>query len=310
MDETLAELYSVYYFIASLRLKETLEEDIPHIGEFIPTDLLKSLRVAYNMFVRDILSEETSEKPLGILRPGILIIMKNLYELQKAGKVKNVLLYSNNGHLESLEFIRDLIHEYIGSNRLISECIHWYHHMRDGERATLTASKTWAVLKEIMINGNCKAPANLEPSSVYFFDDLDHKDLQVNLGSRYYKVPAYTFKASFNRIADIYKASLIRAKVDIPKFSDFVLNIFMNAEININKSSTDLLNHIIEVFKRKTRNTVNEDMLPPLPDRGIEMMMEAMRRDNQNGGKRKTTKNSTKKRRIRQHHVTKTGKKN
>ena len=29
MDETLAELYSVYYFVASIRLKETIEEDNP-----------------------------------------------------------------------------------------------------------------------------------------------------------------------------------------------------------------------------------------------------------------------------------------
>ena len=62
LDETLAELYSVYYFATSLRLdKATLDK--------------ATLDKAYQYFVRDILLTEISSEPLGILRPGILGVM-------------------------------------------------------------------------------------------------------------------------------------------------------------------------------------------------------------------------------------------
>ena len=48
MDETLAELYSVYYFIASLRLKETLERVNKDEANNIPESLNTSLNKAYN----------------------------------------------------------------------------------------------------------------------------------------------------------------------------------------------------------------------------------------------------------------------
>ena len=117
MDETLAELYTMYYFIESLRLKETIKETIPNV-------LQKSLNKAYKKFVKAIVKEEELH-PLGILRPGILDIMSTLYTLHKAGKVKSVIIYSNSGHLESLEFIRDLIHLHIGGT-LIKKCIHFF----------------------------------------------------------------------------------------------------------------------------------------------------------------------------------------
>ena len=141
MDETLAELYSVYYFIASLRLKGTLEWVNKDEANNITESLNTSLNKAYNNFVEDVLSEEISTEPLGILRPGILDVMKRLYDLQKKGLVKHVLIYSNNGHLQSLEFIRDLIHKHLGTNNLIGECIHWNHHMRDEERVPGVANK-------------------------------------------------------------------------------------------------------------------------------------------------------------------------
>ena len=68
LDETLAELYSVYYFATSLKFESGILES--------------NLDKAYQYFVRDILLTEISNEPLGILRPGILGIMKKLKNLQ------------------------------------------------------------------------------------------------------------------------------------------------------------------------------------------------------------------------------------
>ena len=302
MDETLAELYSVYYFIASLRLKETLERVNKDEANNIPESLNTSLNKAYNKFVEDVLSEEISNEPLGILRPGVLDVMKRLYNLQKQGLVKHVLIYSNNGHLQSLEFIRDLIHKHLGTNKLIMDCIHWHHPMRDEERLIRpgAANKTWNVIKNIMVNGLCNAPSDLGPDNVFFFDDLDHKDLQNALGNNYYKVPAYNFKASFDRIADIYKEALLSLGVDIDKFIEYIMDIFIGRQEDYSKLRDLSINRIIEVFRGKTGDTVGENVMPPSPDRGIDMMMAAIKKVEgmRVGGKRKRfVRISTKKRR-------------
>lgn len=309
MDETLAELYTMYYFVASLRLKETIEEDGKETADHVPESLKSNLNKAYTLFVNEITKEEASSRPLGILRPGILHVMRRLYELQKAGKVKNVIIYSNNGHLQSLEFIRDLIHKYLGTNQLIKECIHWNHPMRDEERFMRpgAANKTWNVLKNIMVEGNCKASPEIQPTDVFFFDDLDHKDLQEKLGTNYFKVPGYNFKASFDRVAEIYKKSVTAANVDIDIYMNYIIELFVDTTEDYSKIRHETIDEIIDIFRGKTRGTSEGN--PPGPDSGIEMMMEAIKRVGATGGKRRRVlKIYTRKRRARRH--VKTARKN
>jgi hypothetical protein len=279
MDETLAELHSVYFFVASLRIKEILDENSIEITPALE----HSLSTAYKIFVHDILKQETASPPLGILRPGILQVMERLYNLQKQDKIKNVLIYSNNGHLQSLEFIRDLIHEHLKTDRLITDCIHWNHHMRAEERTNEpgAANKTWNVLKNIMINGVTAAqPLSVEPTNVYFFDDLYHKDLQQHLGLNYYKVPAYDYKAPFDKISKIYMGALVKSSTNLNDFKRYVIRIFGGKLFYS-------MHDIIEMFRRKTGRT-DDFLAAPTPDMGIEMMMEAIDRvEKVTGGARK-----------------------
>jgi hypothetical protein len=287
MDETLAELYPVYYFVASLRLKESCEDD-KVLCAHIPGSLLSSLDKAYNLFVQNIMEAESSKKPLGILRPGILQVMQKLNRLKQSGKIKNVVIYSNNGHLESLEFIRDIIHKYLKTDDLIKECIHWNHHMRDEERQTRpgAANKTWNVLRNILVDGNCKAPDSIEPDNIYFFDDLEHPDLQRNLGGNYYKVPGYNFKASFDRLQEIYRAALNQADVNIGMLMDYVIELFMNASQLNDKMMESNLDKIIRLFREKTQGTAGPEDTVPAPDTGILMMQSAISRVEFVGGSR------------------------
>lgn len=272
LDETLAELYSVYYFAISLRLDKAALE--------------LNLDKAYKYFVEDVLLAEISNEPLGILRPGILGVMKKLKDLQRLGKIKNVLIYSNNGDIKSLEFIKDLIHLYVGGG-LIRECIHRNHHMRVNERvnAPHLINKTWNVLRNIMINGNTRAATNLVASDVYFFDDLDHPDLRKKLGINYYKVPRYSFKASLDRIGEIYKNAIYKASIKGVKLKKYV-NIILEDYI-INGSNTvkydTSINGVIQLLKDMTiHNDLNSSpiifSLPPPPDIGILMMNHAINR--------------------------------
>lgn len=238
LDETLAQIYTIYYFVASLQTYPNMSKS-----------LTNSLKKAYKTFVKRIVEEEI-KNPLGVLRPGILHIMKKLYELYRVGKVNGVIIYSNNGHLYSLEFIRDLIHEYIG-DELIIECVDRYHYLRKKD------DKTWDELKQILTKGKCKA-RNVKPCDVYFFDDLKHKDLDEHL-ENYNHVPEYNFKASFDRIANIYKDLLIDREF---------IEILKNEKI---KNIDD----VIEIFRIETQDT---ELIPPESDDGIKMMLDAIKK--------------------------------
>ena len=95
MDEAIAELYSAFYFITSLRIPAVIQTEHPEY-EFAVSDSIKGqLTSAYRHFVKAVVKEETSYKPLGIIRPGVLHVMKMLYQLQKRNKIAHVIIYSN-----------------------------------------------------------------------------------------------------------------------------------------------------------------------------------------------------------------------
>jgi hypothetical protein len=168
--------------------------------------------------------------------------------------------------------------------------------MRVNERvnAPHLINKTWNVLRNIMINGNTRAATNLVTTDVYFFDDLDHPDLRKKLGINYYKVPKYDFKASVNRIGEIYKNAIYKANIKGTKLKKYV-NIILDDYV-INGSNTvtydTSIDGVIQLLKDMPkvafgRTLDNEQihialsqsqLLPPPPDTGILMMNHAINR--------------------------------
>lgn len=236
LDGTLVNLHSEFHFVLSLQ---------------------KS--VNYAKFVKKIAEIEASSNPLGILRPGILDVMEKLHKHKS-----NVMIYSNNGNIESLEFVKDVIHAHLKGD-LIKKCIHLDHSLRSIVTKKNVYDKTWEELKYIIETFNTK----VEPNEVYFFDDLEHKNLfNVN----YVLVPEYKFNASFNRIAEIYKSIT-----------------------NDEKS--------IELFRSKSRIADVNDLSPPYPDIGIYLMMRTIdsalkKRRKEKKETKKKNKKTKKKRKI------------
>jgi hypothetical protein len=295
MDEAIAELYSVFYCITSLRLKDTIIEDHVRLLPMLSDSLEKQVNKAYRLFVKKVLKEELSSKPLGILRPGVLHVMNSLYRLQRAKKVAHVVIYSNNGTLTCLEFIRDLIHENIGSSTLIGECVHRTHPLRTEEQTAKNGlndryEKTWASLRKVLIEGKCRAPSTLSVDDVYFFDDLDHKDLHRAIGNHYYQVPPYEFKASFERLGEIYQSVVEQANVNMFQFVPLITMMYGT------RFSSDpfalSIQYIIQLFQASTERTAKKDDVP-LPyqrDKGITMMKDAIDRVQRRTIRKKTYK--------------------
>ena len=179
LDATLAELDSVYCFLMTLKIKNFA----PQKNNADYVEVLGKLDSAYNTFVAKVLEEEQSTFPLGILRPGILQVMSELDKLRRDGQLRGVIIYSNNGRLENLEFVRDLIALSLErpKDELITDLIHWGHPERSREiplyynnkgQATKTpgvARKTWNVLQKIITKDGRENP-DFIPENVFFFD--------------------------------------------------------------------------------------------------------------------------------------------
>ena len=273
MDEAIAELYSAFYFITSLRLPAIIETEFPQYRLLVSDSLTKQLETAYLHFIKVVVQKETSYKPLGILRPGVLHVMKLLHQMQKAKKVAHVVIYSNNDSLPCLEFVRDVIHEYLGTTDLICECAHRSRPLRNEfsiKHRPRLIDKSWECLRRVLVEGHCKAPATLGPEDVYFFDDLIHPDLQLALGRQYHRVPPYEFKASYERLVEIYTDVI--QHVSMVQFAPLVAMIYGTAR---NPVAT-CLQHIVTIFKASTVQTASKEDIPPLHDKGITIMKDAI----------------------------------
>jgi hypothetical protein len=267
LDETLASLNTIHYFLMTLKPETTFAP-----GEFNPeiftADIKNLLNSCYTLFVREILNLELSRlNPLGLIRPGILYIMEKLYELQKEGKIKNVVIYSNNGHLSNLELIRDIIHEYLGTNELICDCINWYTPGREDEyddpKRPGGASKTWAVLKKLLVYGPCKAPETIEPKDIYFFDDQSHKLKNELPPGHYIQVTPYNYLVPFAIFANIFRKCTqyygIYGNKDIEKS---IYSAFGYKPVNQNNHTESYI-HYIKSFQKRNGTT------PLVYDKGI-----------------------------------------
>jgi hypothetical protein len=255
LDETLAEMYPMYYFIASLRMM--VDEDRSHLL-YIPADFHQTLDKAYRFFVHHVLQAEKRPSPLGLLRPGILEVMKALQRLREEGVIKGVMIYSNNSNPRLLEFIADVIHEHVKSNQLIKKCVHLYHPYRREERSQHPRGyhKTWEGVKNSLIQG-AQASSNVSIQDVYFFDDLEHEDLQRALGNHYIKVPPYTKHASFTELAHLYHKSLLDANIDKSLFVTLTMDLLhLRTPRYIDENPT--INDLIQWFEWEL------DQTPPI----------------------------------------------
>lgn len=341
LDETLAEVYPIFYFLMSLKIKNKVPKEEYEQNKVF----FNKIDRVYYEFVKKVSEVERSKAPLGILRPGIIGVMRELEELRNTGKLKKVIIYSNNGDLENLEFVKDVIvdaimpsnneilamtennlQKSINSGVLIKNLIHLGHpgrvdeiptYERNGRliRIPSSAKKTWPVLEQIIKKDNTNA-TDFVVGNIFFFDDRNIKhDIEKVLKDRYYKVPAYEFRASAERLGSIYEEVVLELERD-PQFNfDMFYKLierYSLGPIPDNGRSTPL-KRLVNYMKALTKGTSSVSTPPPPPDSGITMMMEAIGRVKASaGGKRRREdgKLKTRKRKMRRNRVKTRARKN
>jgi hypothetical protein len=336
LDETLAEVYSLFYFLMSLKIKNRVSKNVYDAN----VQMFNKLERAYYDFVDKVTEIEKSDRPLGILRPGILAVMKELESLRQNKKIKNMIIYSNNGNIENLEFVKDVIvkgimasnneilsmnlNNFMGSGILIKELIHWSHPGRNAEIPVYSngsgrmfkrpgvAKKTWAVLERI-ITKNGTENLDFKPENVFFFDDIYPEHLiKAELGENYYRVPKYDFKASADRLGEIYKSVMEPLVRDASFNMDLYIDIIRKRLVGqvANNIRLSKLDNLVNALKVATGPTAAINAVVPESDEGIDMMWDAIMKVRAVVGGRRGMKNRTRKRKLRRNRMKSRARKN
>lgn len=282
LDETLGQLHTPYYFLRELLPERNRLTEREDRGIHKPSEGLRAiLHEIYKNFVKLVAKQELGTAPLGILRPGILNVLREMVKLKEAGLFGGAIIYSNNDSPPTLDFAKDIIEAALGEP-VFCDVIYRTHPIRNGidfnvERTTYDAKKTWEGLKKILETGSCGA-TNVQPEEVFFFDDLDHPDLMVALPKGHYiKVLQYKYRASFDALADLY----LRAIHD----SSFARNStyqdeyiqYMSSLSNVRNNNASILQSHLDIYKGWTKPTNAPDRIPPPPDTSAINMRNLMR---------------------------------
>lgn len=166
------------------------------------------LNNSYKSFIRRIIEKEESKASLGLFRPNIFQMFKEINALKAAQKIKGVVIYSNN-HQESLvSAVMDILNTAVGAP-VVDRGFFRYNKLRTVANAKQSnPEKTWAELKHLLVASEL-APQELEPKDVMFFDDLVHNDLKTALGPNYIQVVEYTHNPPLLDLLEVYRTALI-----------------------------------------------------------------------------------------------------
>jgi hypothetical protein len=294
LDETLGSLHTPYYFLRELLPERYRLTEREERGIHTPSEGLREiLHEVYTKFVKLVASRELSTAPLGILRPGILNVLRTMVNLKKVGLFGGAIIYSNNDSPPVLDFANDIIEAALGEP-VFCDVIYRTHPIRNGidfnvERTIYDAKKTWEALKLILETGSCGA-TNVRPEEVFFFDDLKHPDLLAKLPPGHYiQVSPYSFRTTFDTLADIYlQAIRTSAFAKTTTYHDEFAN-YISSLSHVKSNDEWIMNSHIRTYKDLTKPTSAPDKIPPPPDTSAINMRDLMRSlapRNAQGGRR------------------------
>ena len=220
LDETLGR-FSVpdghLYFLMPEALYTT--QFLPYAPFHQPSDELKTkLTAAFDSFAVCLANKEPA---LGMLRPGILQIVGKLSQLKDEGRIRGIVVYSNNGNLAALILATKMIEHLLGKPGLFCNRVNWWNPMRYGPGKNIkghrpgAASKSTRVLRESFVGPMCgdivAGYQEVPVDRLFFFDDLNppHQDIFDQIGpERYFRVNPYKKDASIAEVDACFNAAL------------------------------------------------------------------------------------------------------
>jgi hypothetical protein len=269
LDGTLTNQYSYFYFLSDFKPRGVYRTDDSEYTPHLNTEYQDVLDTAYTQFVHLVAVKESSKTPLGLLRPGILSVCREILRQQKEGLCDSALMYSNNPNPMVLEFVRDVIHKILGAP-IFCTLADWNHPLRTSEITPGqpgAAEKTWDTLHQI-ITKECGGH-QVTPQHVMFFDDQHHPNLEEVLPSgNYIRVSPYTFKTSIDSIKPLYIKAM--------KHTKGARAVLHYIHSNSGNEISTLQNHTAQI-KNDSPQAAVFGTLAPHPDTSVRKMLSAVR---------------------------------
>jgi hypothetical protein len=205
LDETLGRFGNLDAFLFFIFPKALYDGQLAGSEPFVPSEALESkIRIFLETFAECLLKKEPG---LGMLRPGILDILKVFVDAKNRGDVKAAAIYSNNGNIGLLLLAKTIIETALNAPGFFCDLVCWYDPRRKSEIVKGKpghAAKTYAMLKKIFMSPKC-AVGSVNPEDVYFFDDLRHPDLFSEIGpENYFQVVPYKKDPAVEEIFDCF----------------------------------------------------------------------------------------------------------
>jgi hypothetical protein len=198
-------------------------------------ELQGKLKAAFQTFAECLASKEPQ---LGMLRPGILDIVGKLANLKEEGRVKAIVVYSNNGNRLALQLATTMIEHLLKKPGLFCNRVDWWSPIRDGHNMRGRpgqANKSARVLRQAFVTPQCADIVSFNDvplENLYFFDDIHpvHKNIHDAIGEeRYFKVNPYKRDADIGPIQDCFDAALASQNLDTnPEYLTYVNPMFQS----------------------------------------------------------------------------------
>jgi len=297
LDGTLGDVMALHKIMCYLR-QDSFWKRFPGRALGVSEDFGWQLSIAYGAFVKRLAASESSADPVGVFRPGIFEVFKEIIKMKKSGRCRGAIIYTNNGCLPLVECVRDVIHM-VMNYPVFNDIFYYYHPLRLRRNPVPQPAKTWSEMRMLLVEGSLRAVNSVGGDEVLFFDDQNHVALMQpvaggGIGPGYIKVWEYKAKPNVAKLIQLYRESLVEADMFSPKYEpEFLahaagcppLGTGIVAD-SIEKHLELLAQNIIPVAPPKVMPGFGASALaflkgppPPVPmgpDNSIQIMMDAL----------------------------------
>jgi len=216
LDGTLGDVMALHKIMCYLR-QDSFWKRFPGKAAPMSVDLGWQLSIAYGAFVKRLAASESSADPVGVFRPGIFDVFREIVKMKKSGKCRGAIIYTNNGCLPLVECVRDVIHMAL-NYPVFNDIFYYYHPLRLRRNPVPQPAKTWSEMRMLLVEGSLRAVNSVGGDEVLFFDDQNHLNLMQpvpagGIGPGYIKVVEYKAKPNVAKVIQLYRESLAEADI-------------------------------------------------------------------------------------------------
>lgn len=157
----------------------------------------------YKEIVEIFAEKEMSKRPFKVIDPRIVKILPSLKVLKDTGRIKAIVIYSNNSSKELIEFIGDVLGYIVKDPQFIDKVAHLDYPGRKSH------DKTVDFLKHLIHEAKGIPVSRIKTEELYFIDDQLHPDLIRKLKERYRKVDSYVSPATHDQVKTFIERKLV-----------------------------------------------------------------------------------------------------